>query len=168
MTLMFGIRRATVDDAPGIADVHHRSAMAAYSDIFPPEAPAPTRDRLDELWHQWLDPADDLERRGFVAELEGESVGVVMTGRDSLDRSTGHLARMYVAPERWGQGIGRALYDVAVDRLSAVGHRRASLWVLEDNHRARSWYERLGWVTSESGTRCTRPPRSASFVTYWL
>ena len=37
------------------------------------------------------------------------------------------------------------LYDAAIRHLRKSGFRTAILSVLEGNHRARSWYERLGW-----------------------
>ena len=46
--------------------------------------------------------------------------------------------------------MGRALHDEVLDRLRAEGCGRCHLWVLEDNGRARTFYERLGWI--ENGT----------------
>jgi GNAT superfamily N-acetyltransferase len=52
---------------------------------------------------------------------------------------------MYVDPDRWGLGFGRALLFSAEDRFRADAYRDASLWVLRDNQRARRFYERGGW-----------------------
>jgi GNAT superfamily N-acetyltransferase len=59
----------------------------------------------------------------FVAEVAGRPVGVVLAGVEPSEASLGHVARMYVAPECWGQGIGRFLHAAAIDqlRLSAMG-----------------------------------------------
>ena len=46
--------------------------------------------------------------------------------------------------------MGRALHDTVLGRLRADGWERCHLWVLEDNGRARRFYERLGWI--ENGT----------------
>ena len=66
-------------------------------------------------------------------------------GPDLVRPDRGHVARFYVAPDRWGQGIGRRLYVAALGRLRQAHFREATLWVLEHNVRARAWYERLGW-----------------------
>jgi GNAT superfamily N-acetyltransferase len=87
----------------------------------------------------------DAGRRAFVAEVRSAAVGVVFAGPDPIEPDAGHVARLYVTPDRWAQGIGRALYEAAVSHLRAVGFVDATLWVLEGNARARSWYERLGW-----------------------
>jgi GNAT superfamily N-acetyltransferase len=48
-------------------------------------------------------------------------------------------------PTVFGTGAGPAVHDAALDRLAASGHRRAVLWVVRDNPRARRFYEREGW-----------------------
>lgn len=96
-------------------------------------------------WQSWLSSG---QLTGFFAEMGNKPVGVVLAGSDPMQASLGHLARMYVAPERWGQGIGRVLHIVAVDHLRNAGYEEATLWVLEGNDRARRWYERLKWVAT--------------------
>ena len=46
----------------------------------------------------------------------------------------------------WGDGSGPALLAASLDALRASGFATASLWVLEDNPRARRFYEREGWA----------------------
>jgi GNAT superfamily N-acetyltransferase len=41
--------------------------------------------------------------------------------------------------------VGRALHDEVLSRQRADGRTRCNLWVLEENARARRFYERLGW-----------------------
>lgn len=92
---------------------------------------------------------------------------MVLAGPDPAERHLGHVARLYVAPDRWAEGIGRTLHDAAVAHLSAVGYRRSTLWVLEGNARARSWYERLGWrATGER--KCVHEPAGIDDLRYQL
>jgi GNAT superfamily N-acetyltransferase len=58
----------------------------------------------------------------------------------------GELYAIYAIPEVWGDGPGPALLAAALDALRAGGFATASLWVLEDNPRARRFYEREGWT----------------------
>lgn len=139
------VRLARRWEAPELAALHRQTAIAAYAHIFPPEAPPPTEAEVLAQWGQWLGADWDRGRRAFVAEVGGALVGVVLAGPDPEDEHRGQLARLYVAPEHWGEGIGRRLYDAAIRRLHREGFMTATLWVLEGNHRARSWYERLGW-----------------------
>ena len=62
------------------------------------------------------------------------------------------LRRLYVIPERWGEGIGNILHDAALQSAQRVGATTASLWVLEKNKRARAFYEHRGWqLTASTG-----------------
>ena len=87
-------------------------------------------------------------RTTLVAIDDGRIVGVVVAGPDPVRPDRGHVARFYVVPDRWGQGIGHRLYLGALDWLGRSDYREATLWVLEGNDRARAWYERLGWRTT--------------------
>lgn len=57
----------------------------------------------------------------------------------------GELYAIYVDPASWSTGAGRALMGAAVAGLTAAGYERAVLWVLEENARARRFYEIAGW-----------------------
>jgi ribosomal protein S18 acetylase RimI-like enzyme len=142
------VRPAEPEEAAALARLNLRTALAAYGHIFPPESPPPTHDELVAQWEHWLGPDRAHGRRGFVADDGGEVVGVVLAGPDPDDRRVGHLARLYVAPELWGRGIGTRLYDAALASMVGAGFPAATLWVLERNSRARRWYERLGWRLS--------------------
>jgi len=69
---------------------------------------------------------------------------------------TGHLlnrptvqcqsGRPFPPPPLSGQGIGRRLFAKAIHDLAQRGYREVTLWVLDTNQRARSFYESAGWV----------------------
>jgi GNAT superfamily N-acetyltransferase len=81
-----------------------------------------------------------------VAE-RGEVVGFAHLGlaRDTPGDDVGELHAIYVHPEAWGGGVGRALMAETLERLRAEGSGEAILWVLEDNPRTRRFYELSGW-----------------------
>ena len=81
------------------------------------------------------------------------AVGFVAVGLSRDSGGDGELYAIYVLPEQWGTGVGRALIEAGEERLRELGHGHASLWVLEANPRARRFYEAAGWSTD--GT--TRP-----------
>jgi ribosomal protein S18 acetylase RimI-like enzyme len=139
------VRRAHRDEASTLTALHHRTALSAFRDIFPSDAPLPSFEEDLARWQHWLGPDADHGRSCYVASAAGgQPVGVVLAGPDPDEPFVGHLARLYVDPDLWGHGIGTALYDVAIADLAAR-FTEATLWVLEDNVRARGWYERLGW-----------------------
>ena len=134
------------DDAPLVARLQIDAALAAYARIFPASAPPPV---FDEVLAEWRGrPGTVVGQTTLVAVDTGRIVGVVVAGLDPARPDRGDVARFYVSPDRWGQGIGRRLYLGALGWLRRGDHREATLWVLERNDRARTWYERLGWRTT--------------------
>jgi GNAT superfamily N-acetyltransferase len=131
------IRPGTAADAEGVARVHVETWQAAYAHALPAEelqsmSPA---DRVEQ-WRQWPP---------IVAELDGEIVGFVSVGASRSDDADGELFAIYVHPGHWSTGVGRALMEAGEAELRRLGHRNVVLWVLDDNPRARRFYELAGW-----------------------
>jgi ribosomal protein S18 acetylase RimI-like enzyme len=85
-----------------------------------------------------------------VAEDGVEIIGFLALGscRDpDIDQSsTGEVYAMYLLPEYWRKGIGRAMSHMADRLLKDRGYSRAVLWVFKDNTKARMFYEAMGFV----------------------
>jgi GNAT superfamily N-acetyltransferase len=137
------IRPGAPGDAEGVALVHVETWQAAYAHALP-------ADLLGAL--SVADRAEGHRRHppSFVAELEGTIIGFAGVGRSADPAADGELFTIYVHPDHWGTGVGRALLEAAENELRARGHAEAILWVLDDNPRARRFYERAGW--SADGT----------------
>ena len=60
-----------------------------------------------------------------------------------------YLAELYVAPDRRGQGLGRALLEAAMEAARAEGATHMDLNTSEDDVAARALYERLGFDNRE-------------------
>jgi GNAT superfamily N-acetyltransferase len=141
------VRRATSTDAGGIARVRRLSWSEAYSHIF-------TQEQLDSIsededagrWRRFLTEVP-ARTAAFVAARGDRVVGFSSVGvaRPGDDPTRGELFTIYVLPEEWGAGIGRALMDAALQRMRDEGFAEAILWVLEDNSRTRRFYELAGW-----------------------
>lgn len=140
------IRPATPDDAHTIARVNVASWREAYTGIVPADYLAS------------LDPADRHERwtnllaardvQTWIATSAGDDVlGFATLGpaRDEdADRGDVELYSIYLDPDSWGQGIARELMRTVLS--AAPVDVRLSLWVIEDNERARHFYRRNGLV----------------------
>ena len=61
------------------------------------------------------------------------------------EAGTGELRALYVHPEHWGRGAGRALVQHVVEELLELGYREATLWSFADNERANRLYEGAGF-----------------------
>src|ERR1035437_10037087 len=75
-----------------------------------------------------------------------ECAGSHASGFDRGDTCGAELQVLNVDPDAWGGGVGGALLSAAEAALAADGFTAAVLWVLRDNPRARSVYERRGWT----------------------
>jgi GNAT superfamily N-acetyltransferase len=145
------IRDAQPEDAAAIADVRARGWRAAYAHVFPRDALAgmPADGDL-QFWAQLL--RDQPARCAtVVAERGGEVTGFASVG-PARGEECGELYAIYVDPARWGTGLGRALLEAAEDRLSSTAFTEAILWVLDDNPRARRFYQAAGWA-ADGGTK---------------
>ncbi|HEY4219987.1 MAG TPA: GNAT family N-acetyltransferase, partial [Myxococcota bacterium] len=58
----------------------------------------------------------------------------------------GELYAIYVSATRWRSGAGHALFHAACESMRERAYDSAVLWVLDDNPRARAFYERHGWA----------------------
>ena len=144
------IRPAAGDDAAAIAAVQVRSWRAAYRGLLPQEElDALDIDRGAEKWTRIL-AASQWPRSGtLVAEGEDGVVGFAAlspTRDDDADPAVvGELAALYSLEQVWGTGVGRSLMTAAQAAFTEAGYTRSGLWVLENNTRARRFYEAAGW-----------------------
>jgi len=137
------IRRARLEDAAAIAEVHVRTWQAAYEHVFGAERLA----GIDVARREGLARhfATDAEHDAFVAEAGGRIVGFVACGPPGDGGEERELFAIYVLPEAWGSAAASGLMGAALDAMRGRGAADAILWVLDDNPRARRFYEREGW-----------------------
>jgi GNAT superfamily N-acetyltransferase len=133
-----GFRSAGPADVDALAALERDTNLVALAHVFP-GLPYPLAD-VRERWRALLDDP------GVRVEVVGpaERLDVYLAWDDERLRHLG------VRPELWGRGWATR----AVAR--AVGVRR--LWVLAENHRARGFYEHLGWAPSGREQQAEWPP----------
>ena len=143
------VRRARTGDAAPIAAIHVLTWQAAYRGLLPDSLlDGLSVERRQAGWTRHLaepGPSDAT----WVAERDGVIVGFADVGAARDDDAAGAAAELYaiyVHPEHWHEGAGRALLTAVVDHWRAHDVRRAVLWVLEDNERSRRFYEQSGWT----------------------
>ena len=80
----------------------------------------------------------------LVAQRDSVVLGFAAVGPSRDLPRLGELYAIYVDPDEWSGGVGRALMVDAEEQLGDL-YGEATLWVLEENARARQFYERGGW-----------------------
>jgi GNAT superfamily N-acetyltransferase len=157
---MVTIRGGTISDADAIAAVQRAGWFAAYEGIVPhdliEQVQGPgggTRVREQMRSRPW--------QRVLVGCAEaGEVVGYASYGPErevlngqwpptltevGMAGQVGELYALYVHPDRWSTGTGRALMTDVLARAAALGYDEVVLWVLEENARARRFYALAGF-----------------------
>ncbi|HEV3472131.1 MAG TPA: GNAT family N-acetyltransferase [Actinomycetota bacterium] len=151
------IRDAQEEDAEAIARVHISCWQEAYSGQLPDELLAGLPNTIARRTDFWGQVAAEAGPRDvlMVAEENDKVIGFAHA-RESRDEgeddSVAEITAIYLRKRWWDQGIGRALFSEATDRLKAAGFTSAMLWVLETNTRTRRFYEAAGWEL-DGGTK---------------
>lgn len=111
-----------------------------------------------------VSPEDETRVRGsvrkpdaflVVADERSTIVGMALGMQGLADDGAGppipglcHISLVFVASDRWGQGIGGRIVDAILAEARARGYDRAQLWTHADNLRAQRLYERRGFHRS--------------------
>lgn len=150
------LRLAMAADFVALRDLERAASLAGLGHIFPPQIYPYPDDRVLARWRLLLDDPT-------VEVLVDDAAGVLRALAAYDDLWLRHLA---VAPEHWATGLATILVETALRRLAERGTAEAWLWVLAENHRARRFYERTGWVqTGDERTAEFVPhPREVSYV----
>lgn len=127
--MSFTIRRSGPAEAEAHFEVQRDASVAAFAYIYPPERYPFPDDAVRERWRAFPGMV-------FVAERAGRVVGLAAV-------ADCWLHGLYVVPAEWGSGAAAALHDAALAAMPDCPELK--LWTLEENLRARRFYERRGW-----------------------
>jgi len=123
------IRRSATHEAEIQLAVQREACLAGLAHIFPPaEYPFPD----DEVLRRWREFGGTV----LAAEQGGDVVGIA--GVEAC-----WLHGFYVRPDWWGSGVADELHVAALAAMADCPELK--LWVLQENHRARRFYEKRGW-----------------------
>ena len=141
------IREATAEDAFEYAANHIACWQAAYKGII-------SNEYLENM------PIEQMAERNritlsepgsfsyYYAQLNGRMIGRLVIGkcRDEDKPDQGEIAAIYLLEEFWGKGYGREMMEFSLSELKRKGYGEVLIWVLEDNNRARLFYEKCGFA----------------------
>lgn len=160
MTRAHTIRNARSDDAEAFVRAYERAWDAALATIAGKRlgalAPLEERIRAFQAGVERMSP----DARIWVAERGGTLVGLATCIRNG---DACELRSVYVVPEAWGSGVARDLLETALESMRARGATEAVLWVVEENGRARHFYEREGWTADGANRVSELGPRELRY-----
>lgn len=133
------------DDRAAISRVYEESWKFAYKGIIP-------QDYLDSIPEgQWARSIDRPNWKTLVCVDHDKIVGTSSIGKSRFEQfqDWGEVISIYLLPEYIGKAYGRLLMEFAVSELKKQGYDKIFLWVLEENIRARRFYEQFGFSLTD-------------------
>jgi ribosomal protein S18 acetylase RimI-like enzyme len=142
------IRRATLEDAAEIANVHINSWREAYKGMLPQDflddRPLYFKNRY-QLWKRVTSNPSEIT---FVAESKDNGIVGFINGskpRDPEYQDYAEVTSVYLLKKYHGKKIGYQLLREFFGVARAQGFNKAYLWVIENNPTIK-FYERSGGV----------------------
>ncbi len=151
----YKIRKAHFDDAEAIASVHVKAWKTAYKGMIEP------------AYLATLNIESRLELRKKIL-LENEGIHLVATFNNKIiafydagplrchenqnlskkqlqdKKESGEVYAIYILQAHQHLGLGQALFKTGRDELKKIGLLPFITWVLQDNHQALQFYEKMG------------------------
>lgn len=146
---MIAYRDAVPADGPELDAMAQKIWLETFKDSAPPHniasylatAYGPDGPLIREL--------SDPDKRTHVATDDGAIVGytkLIPPWLPDAEPGARQLSQIYVASSHHGQGIAQALMDWTIATAREAGAGALLLTVWENNHRARRFYEKLGFA----------------------
>jgi ribosomal protein S18 acetylase RimI-like enzyme len=137
------IRSATPTDIDGIQRVANRAWHSAHGPIV-------GENTVDEFLEEYYDAESfrsliENDDSIFDVAVDSDVVGFVSAGPAGDGSTTFNLGRIYVLPDRWGEGIGQRLLVHTERKIEQRGGERIKLGVMAENERAVNFYESAGF-----------------------
>ena len=109
---------------------------------------------------RWTPKLGCSSYQDYALKAEGRFVATstIAPARDATMPGWGEVISIYVLPEQFHKGYGSRMLRYVTERLHEQGFDKLYLWVLEQNHNARRFYEKMGfqpngdWRTEADGS----------------
>jgi len=125
---MINIRAMTMDDYQAVIDLMRNTPGISLRDADSRESTACYLERNPGM--------------SFVAQVDGELGGCIMSGHDGR---RGYLQHLLVLPRYRRQGIANALVERCLSTLEAHGILKCHLDVFKTNEAAAAYWQSQGW-----------------------
>ncbi|HEL0658056.1 TPA: GNAT family N-acetyltransferase [Streptococcus equi subsp. zooepidemicus] len=131
----------SMDDRNKISNIYEQSWKHAYFGIIP-------EDYLNAIPKgQWNKNFDIVGWNTIVLIQDGDYIGTSSFCKSRFEKypNSGEVISIYLLPKYMGKGYGSKLLNFVMNEIKEQGFKEVFLWVLEDNHRARKFYENYGF-----------------------
>ena len=132
------IRNMTLEDLPAVISIGNDAPELAVSDV--------SRFWSEHRLHGWIEAHQDIL---LVAEEDGEVVGFQLT-QLHLPSKVGYLSDLVVKKSARGQGIGAALTEETVKRMTTMGLTYIYALTQEMNDKIQGLLKKEGFEAGET------------------
>ncbi|NLC66090.1 MAG: GNAT family N-acetyltransferase [Clostridium sp.] len=160
------IRPATKEDASSLANIIVESWKSAYSELIPKDEIIRylDKDRRQMQFEKFIEDGEIV----LIGLLNEIPCGLVFANKDNDEglESCGSIYSIYLLEETWGKGLSSKLMDESIEILKREGCKKISLWVYEENIRARKFYEKHGFTFdgSKKYSRFSNKPLELRYI----
>ena len=146
--MSYFIDRARVGDETRLAFIQTESWKVAFRDILDADVleKCTQIDRVTAMYRRLL---EGNVGNGYILSVDGEDHCIAWWDATREKDMPGYaeLICIHSLHGRWRMGYGSAMMKTLLSDIKKAGYKRVMLWVFEDNHRARSFYEAHGFTT---------------------
>jgi len=162
------IRNAELSDAERIAFIHAESWRSTYRGILSDEfLDKAVWDERRSFWQKRMREPGAEQRLILLACEKNEALGFLCLYLDADPRWGALLDNLHIHPNHKGLGLGSALTARAANWVLAQRPQSGLyLWVYEQNHQAREFYEKLGGTKVEKLLKKTVEGKQVSTLRY--
>ena len=141
-------RHASADDLPDVERVFRTSFCETFAHLYSPENLGAFLGKFTS--EAWQEEFDDAAYAFRLAQVDDHTVGYCKLGPLTLpveaEGPAIELRQLYIVKDHLGTGIAPMLMDWALEEAGSRNAREIYLTVYIDNHRAKRFYERYGFV----------------------
>jgi len=151
---MIELVKATPEDAPLVAHLHILGWQDGYAGLLPHSYLASLDIQVrTEKWKKDLSAGSNL----WIAKYNGEPAAVIgfSAALNSIPDGLsgyGEITMLYTLAKFYRHGIGKKLFTHAHTALKNQSFKGFFLWVLEENIKGRSFYDKMGGKIAPQAT----------------
>ena len=141
------IRYANLNDSDVLGKIHSESSQAAFKDYIPDYILNDVFS-IDRRTKRFISELSEGSPRTAIVFENYEPAGLISFGKcryGNNDKSWMEIWRVYLTPKFWGSGVAKELIEWGINEILKENFTNLELWVLEENMRARNFYEKIGF-----------------------
>ena len=142
----FQVIRATREFAFDMGYVHSYSWQKAYTGIIPDEIIKTfTPENRAKIF---LDVLENPLEEYYLFKVDDRPAGIASLAKShekNMPNYIGEIYSIYFHPDFWGPEVTQKGFQFCINRLKNLGFSEITIWVLNDNLRAKRFYERNGF-----------------------